>query len=177
VNVGAADSDLPRARVLIVPARALLDGQPTRARPHVEGGQRLWALASQQKDSCYQGVREEKALGTSAVDHRRDGREQTRLLGLQENMQRTVRGETDGSGTSPSGAIIEDGNVGVLCGGTGQNLAFAAAKIPGGDDWIDSIHSHCAERIKTVWVDRSWPPRNFGEHPAGDNQRVAKLCE
>jgi hypothetical protein len=88
-----------------------------------------------------------------------------------------VRGETDGSGTSPSGTIIEDGNVGVLCGGTGQNLAFAAAKIPGGDDWIDSIHSHCAERIKTVWVDRSWPPRNFGEHPAGDNQRVAKLCE
>jgi hypothetical protein len=55
----------------------------------------------------------------------------------------------------------------LLCGSTGQNLAFATARIPGGDDWIDRIHSHRAEGIKTAWVDRSWPPRNFGEHPPG----------
>jgi hypothetical protein len=92
-------------------------------------------------------------------------------------MECPVGRKTEGSCTSAGGAIIKDGDVGVLGCGTGQNLALATAKIPGGDDRIDGIYSHCVEGIETAWVDRSWAAGNLGEHPAGDKQFVAKACK
>ena len=92
-------------------------------------------------------------------------------------MQRAVRRQAQGRGTSAGRAIVEHCDVRVLRCGAGQNLALAAAQIPSGDDRIDHIYRYGKERSETICADWSWPPGNLGQYPAGDNQLVAKAYE
>ena len=137
-------------------------------------GVRLRPLASLQKDSRDKLVRKEETLGARPVDHRAYRRQESRLLGLKQDVHGSVCNQAENIGTSPGGAIVENRDIRALKNGIGQNFALTTTQIPAGDDCIDHFDGCGAEGLETVRGDRARAARYLGENTTWDNQRVAK---
>ena len=122
----------------------------------------LRSLAGLQKDSRDKLVRKEETLGARPADHRAYRRQDSRLFGLKQDVQRSVRNQTKNIGTSPGGAIVENRHIRSLNNSIGQHFALTTTQIPAGHDCIDHFDGCGAEGLETALGDRARTARNLG---------------